>query len=178
MKSNIKTAIVSAFCGALMGCASPDVQQYQKSEPKLDLAEYFLGTTDAWGMFQKRNGDVVKRFHVEITGTQQAGKLILDERFKYDDGSTQQRVWTLVQQADGSWRGTADDVKGEAVGKVAGNALNWQYTLLLPVDGKTYEMKFDDWMFLIDRKSMINRASMSKFGFELGQVTLFFKKRD
>ncbi|MGL6042219.1 MAG: DUF3833 family protein [Deefgea sp.] len=25
---------------------------------------------------------------------------------------------------------------------------------------------------------MLNRASMQKFGFELGQVTLFFKKRD
>jgi hypothetical protein len=32
-------------------------------------------------------------------------------------------------------------------------------------------MQFDDWMFLIDRCTMINRASMRKFGFELGQVT-------
>ncbi|WP_293933644.1 DUF3833 domain-containing protein [Iodobacter sp.] len=174
----MKKSLLAALCGVLTACASPDVQQYQKSEPKLDLAQYFVGSTDAWGMFQKRSGEVVKRFHVEITGTQNQGKLVLDERFKYDDGTTQQRIWTLVQQADGSWRGTADDVKGVAIGKISGNALNWQYTMLLPVDGKTYEVQFDDWMFLIDNKSMMNRASMQKFGFELGQVTLFFKKRD
>ena len=174
----MKKSLLAALCGMLTACASPDVQQYQKSEPKLDLAQYFVGRTDAWGMFQKRSGEVVKRFYVEMIGTQNQGKLVLDERFKYDDGTTQQRIWTLVQQADGNWRGTADDVKGEAIGKISGNALNWQYTMFLPVDGKTYEVQCDDWMFLIDSKSMMNRASMQKFGFELGQVTLFFKKRD
>jgi hypothetical protein len=120
----------------------------------------------------------VKRFHVEITGTHQNGVLVLDERFTYSDGTKQQRIWRLTPAPDGSWRGTADDVKGEAVGKIAGNALNWRYTLLLPVDGTTYEVAFDDWMFLMDKNTLLNRASMTKFGFELGQVTLFFKKRE
>ncbi|WP_373975629.1 DUF3833 domain-containing protein [Chitinibacter sp. SCUT-21] len=176
MKQKLKAMIVG-LCGVLTACASPDVSQYQQAEPKLDLVQYFVGKTDAWGMFQKRGGEVVKRFHVEITGTHNNGKLVLDERFSYDDGTKDQRVWTLTRQADGTWRGTAADVKGEAIGKVAGNALSWQYTLLLPVDGRTYEMQFDDWMFLIDEQTMINRASMRKFGIELGQVTLFFKKR-
>ena len=134
----MKKTILAALCGLLTACAAPDVQQYQAAEPKLDLAQYFVGTTDAWGMFQKRNGDVVKRFHVEIVGTKDQNKLVLDERFKYDDGSTEQRIWTLIQQADGSWRGTAGDVKGEATGNVAGNAFHWKYTMFLPVDGKTY----------------------------------------
>ncbi|MYM26445.1 DUF3833 family protein [Duganella sp. FT135W] len=161
----------------LAGCAGPDVQQYRSVTPALDLAEYFNGTTDAWGMFQRRNGEVAKRFHVEIIGVQDQNKLTLDERFHYDDGSKQQRVWHLVRGGDGLWHGTAADVKGEAQGEVAGNALRWQYTLLLPVDGTTYEMQFDDWMFLIDRCTMMNRASMRKFGIELGQVTLTFRRR-
>jgi len=56
--------------------------------------------------------------------------------------------------------------------------LNWNYTLLLPVDGKVYEMQMDDWMFLIDAQTMINRTSMRKFGIEVGQVSLFFRKRN
>jgi len=171
------------FCNVLLltllcACASPDVAQYAKNAPVFDPVQFFSGKTDAWGMFQKRGGEVVKRFHVEITGSEQDGKLTLDERFVYDDGATQQRIWTLTHQPDGSWRGTAGDVVGEAVGRAAGNALNWRYTLLLPVDGKTYEMEMDDWMFLMDRQTMINRTSMSKFGFEVGQVTLFFRKRN
>ena len=173
----LKKILLLALCGFLTSCAMPDVRQYQTAEPKLDLVNYFVGTTDAWGMYQKRSGEVVKRFHVEITGSQRNGALILDERFKYDDGTTQQRIWTLVRKADGRWVGTAADVKGESIGVIAGNALHWQYTLLLPVDGTTYEMQLDDWMYLIDDRSMLNRSSMRKFGVELGQVTLFFKKR-
>ena len=65
---------------------------------------------------------------------------------------------------------------GEAVGHAAGNALNWRYTLLLPVDGKTYEMQMDDWMYLIDEHVLLNRTHMSKFGWPLGDVTLSFDK--
>ncbi|MFC0168539.1 DUF3833 domain-containing protein [Pseudoduganella danionis] len=170
------SALMIAALALLTACASPNVQQYQALEPKLDLPSYFLGTTHAWGMFQRRGGTVVKRFKVEITGTGDAQQLTLDERFRYDDGTTQRRVWHLTRGADGRWLGRADDVEGEAQGEVAGNALHWQYTLLLPIDGSTYAMRFDDWMFLIDDCTMINRASMAKFGIELGQVTLMFRK--
>ncbi|MBY0238093.1 MAG: DUF3833 domain-containing protein [Burkholderiaceae bacterium] len=161
----------------LAGCAGPDVQHYRAQQPVLDLAVYFNGTVDAWGMFQSRGGVVEKRFHVTITGTVGDGTLTLDEQFLYDDGSRQRRVWHLTRAADGRWQGRADDVKGTAQGELAGNALRWQYTLLLPVSGRTYEMAFDDWMFLIDDCTMINRASMAKFGIELGQVTLMFRRR-
>lgn len=173
----MKRIIAVILAALLAGCAGPDIQQYKTATPQLDPAEYFTGVTDAWGMFQKRNGEVSKRFHVEITGSQQQGTLTLDERFRYDDGSKEQRVWRLERDGEGRWRGTAADVKGVARGETAGNALRWQYTLLLPVDGTTYEMQFDDWMFLIDRCTMINRASMRKFGIELGQVTLTFRRR-
>ena len=102
---------------------------------------------------------------------------VLDERFTYSDGETQRRVWTLKRQSDGTWQGTADDVVGVAIGKVAGNALHWKYVLRLPVDGKEYLVNFDDWMWLLDEQSMMNRSVMSKFGVDLGEVTLFFKKR-
>ncbi|MRW88598.1 DUF3833 family protein [Duganella sp. FT80W] len=166
-----------ALAALLAGCAGPDVQQYRNTTPTLDLPAYFSGTTDAWGMFQKRDGTVARRFHVEITGTPTKDGMTLDEQFRYDDGKTERRIWQLMRDGDHQWRGTAGDVKGEAHGEQAGNALRWQYTLLLPVDGTTYEMQFDDWMFLIDRCTMINRASMRKFGVELGQVTLTFRKR-
>ena len=65
---------------------------------------------------------------------------------------------------------------GEAVGEVSGNALHWRYQLLLKVDGSTYVVDFDDWMFLLDQRVMLNRARMSKWGVDLGEVTLSFYK--
>ena len=67
---------------------------------------------------------------------------------------------------------------GEAVGELAGNALRWQYQLNLPVDDTTYVVTFDDWMYLMDEDTLINRSSMLKFGVELGQVTLFFRRQN
>jgi hypothetical protein len=161
----------------LSSCAINDVAYYKNVKPQLDLESFFVGTSDAWGMFQQRTGAVVKRFHVVLEGKKQGAQLILDEKFTYDDGTAQQRIWRLTKANDGRWIGRADDVKGDAIGEIAGNALKWDYTLLLPVDGKTYEMKMEDWMYLIDENTMINRARMTKFGLDVGEVTLFFRRR-
>ncbi len=66
---------------------------------------------------------------------------------------------------------------GQAQGQARGNALRWRYTLALPVDGRVWHVDFDDWMYLLSDKVMLNRATMSKFGVTLGEVTLSFTKR-
>ena len=87
-------------------------------------------------------------------------------------------MWTITRLGEGRYTGRADDVVGEAAGEAAGNALRWRYVLALPVDGKVYNVDFDDWMFLMDDKVMLNRSLMSKWGFRLGEVTLSFVKRE
>ncbi|MGT2508884.1 DUF3833 domain-containing protein [Cupriavidus basilensis] len=161
---------------SLAACAGPDVSRYAQQQPVLDVPAFFTGKTEAWGMFQKRGGEVVKRFTVAIEGSQQGNDFVLEEHFNYSDGTTERRTWTLARQLDGTWRGRAGDVVGEAIGHSAGNALNWRYTLRLPVGNTTYDVQFDDWMYLVDAHTMINRASVSKFGFEVGQVTVFFSR--
>jgi hypothetical protein len=49
--------------------------------------------------------------------------------------------------------------------------------MALPVDGRVWEVQFDDWMYLMNDRVMLNKASMSKFGVFLGEVTLSFTKR-
>jgi len=173
----MKLLLAAALTLGLSGCAANGVEQYRGEQPALDLQTYFNGTLDAWGIFQGRSGEVKKRFHVVIDARWTGDVGVLDENFKWSDGTTSRRVWTLTRQADGTFRGKADDVIGEAVGEVAGNTLRWRYVLALPVDGTVYQVSFDDCMFLIDDKVMLNRARMSKWGFDLGEVTLSFSKR-
>ena len=120
---------------------------------------------------------MVKRFTVLRQCTWTGDQGVLDESFTYSDGSTQKRVWRLTRHPDGRYTGVADDVIGTAQGQVRGNAFHWTYTLALPVDGKVYEVQFDDWMYLVDEQVMLNRAEMRKFGIRLGEVTLSFSKR-
>jgi hypothetical protein len=151
---------------SVASCGSVDVARYADQQPALDLQRFFSQPVKAWGMFQKRSGEVAKRFEVNI-----------DERFLYSDGTRQRRVWTLTPEGQGRWSGRAADVVGVAEGQVAGNTLHWRYRLNLPVDDSTYEMSMDDWMYLMDEDTLINRTSMSKFGVEVGQVTLFFRRQ-
>lgn len=161
----------------LAGCSAISPDRYAREQPVLDLRQYFSGTVDGWGMFQSRSGEVKKRFHVVIDARWNGDTGVLDERFDWSDGTTSRRVWTLTRHANGRYTGRADDVVGDALGQVGGNALNWRYVLQLPVDGKIYEVSFDDWMFLIDEQVILNRAEMRKFGIRLGEVTLAFRKR-
>ncbi len=161
----------------LWGCSSVEIDKYRSETPVLNLREYFNGTLEAHGIFQDRSGEVVKRFTVIIDASWQGEVGTLDEHFTYSDGSTQRRVWTITRTGEGRYVGRADDVVGEARGESAGNALRWRYVLALPVDGKVYNVDFDDWMFLMDDRVMLNRSVMSKWGFRLGEVTLSFYKR-
>ena len=165
-----------AAAALLAGCAGPQPADYAAQKPVLDLRTYFDGELTAHGMFSDRSGKVLRRFTVALTGRWNGDQGVLDERFSYSDGSTERRVWRLQALPGGRYVGLADDVVGEAHGQAAGNALNWSYTLKLPVDGSVWEVQFDDWMLLVDDRVMLNRAVMSKFGIRLGEVTLAFHK--
>ncbi len=162
---------------ALSGCSTPKITDYAAQKPVLELRDYFNGTLDAYGIFTDRSGQVVKRFTVVMVCTWQGDQGVLDEAFSYSDGTTQRRVWRLQRLADGRYTGQADDVVGTAQGQQSGNAFHWTYTLALPVDGRIIEVQFDDWMFLMNDKVMLNKAAMSKWGVNLGEVTLSFVKR-
>ena len=162
---------------ALGGCASQKLDTYAQEKPVLDLRQYFNGTLDAYGVFTDYTGTVVKRFKVVMVCTWNGNEGVLDEDFTYSDGTTQKRIWRLKKLANGAYTGQADDVVGQASGQTRGNAFQWAYTLRLPVDGKEYEVQFDDWMYLMTDKVMLNKATMRKCGVRLGEVTLSFTKR-
>lgn len=172
----ILTAAISSAL-ALSGCSTPKITDYAAQKPVLELRDYFNGTLDAYGIFTDRSGQVVKRFTVVMECSWQGDQGVLDEAFSYSDGTKQRRVWRLQRLADGRYTGQADDVVGTALGQQSGNAFHWTYTLALPVDGRVIEVQFDDWMYLMSDKVMLNKAAMRKWGVGLGEVTLSFIKR-
>lgn len=162
----------------LSGCASQSIEQYAQEKPGLDLQQYFNGTLDAYGVFTDRSGAVVKRFTVLMQCSWQGDDGVLDEDFVYSDGTRQKRIWRLKKLGNGRFSGRADDVVDEALGESQGNAFHWVYTLSLPVNGRVFEVQFDDWMYLMTDTVMLNKATMSKFGLRLGEATLSFTKRE
>ena len=167
--------ILSVFF-LLSGCSGMALDTFKDAKPELVLEEYFKGRTEAWGIFEDRFGKLRRQFKVTIDGTWDGKILTLDERFKYDDGETDQRIWRIKRVGKGKYEGRAADVIGIATGEASGNALNWRYDMNLKVGDGTLKVAFNDWMFLQSDGVLINRARVNKLGVEIGSVTLFFKK--
>lgn len=166
--------IVMALIPFLSAC-SASLDDYRGTQPELDLKQFFNGHLEAYGIVQDYKGKVARRFRADILGSWDGEQGLLDEQFSFDDGEEQHRCWQIDRMGN-RYQGTAGDVVGMAEGEVAGNALNWQYTLAVPVNGKTWNLKLNDWMFLVDENNLINRASMYKFGLEVGEITLYIRK--
>ncbi|MGD2082761.1 MAG: DUF3833 domain-containing protein [Chromatiales bacterium] len=162
----------------LSGCSTMQPERFEGTKPRLALEEYFLGEVRAWGIFEDRFGNLRRQFTADIVGRMEGDELVLTEDFEYADGETQQRVWRIRRTGEHGYEGTAGDVEGTARGRAYGRALNWQYTLLLPIEGRTWRVHMNDWMFLQPDGALINRATMTKLGLRLGEVTVFFKRED
>ena len=135
----------------------------------------------AYGQFQDVFGTVRRSFVVTIQGDWDGERLRLQEDFVYEDGATEQRVWTLTKTGDDTWTGTAPGVIGVARGVEQDNRFNWKYEIDLPipsVDGtsETMRVTFDDWMWLQTDNRLFNRAYVKRYGFDIGDVIISFEK--
>ena len=174
----LRTFLLLMFSLTLTGCASLNLKEFANTQPKFDLPAYFAGDTWAYGIFQSRGGAVQRQFKVHLVGKQEGDTFVLTEHFQYSDGETGERIWRITRDGPDRYIGRADDIVGVAHGHEVGQALNWHYTLKLPYNGSTIDVRFDDWMFRLSDKTMMNRAYVSKFGVRVGEVTLFFMKSD
>ena len=160
------------------GCSQTDMKEFQNNTPKLDLFEFFAGETIAYGIFEDRFGNLKRQFRVNINGKIDNQILTLDENFLYDDGEQAKRIWKIEKKIDNNqkiiYEGQADDVEGKASGSISGNALNWSYDIYLNIKGSDIKVHFNDWIYKQSEDLAINRAYVSKFGINIGSVTLVF----
>ena len=166
-------AVVSTLLLLLMaGCSSVDVEDYADSDPRLDIADYFTGTTRAWGMVQDYSGEVQRRFTVTIEGSVEDDTLTLDEAFEFADGETDRRVWRFERVDEHRWVGTANDVEGTVEARQYGHAFHMNYPLDVEIGDRTINFTMDDWMYLQPDGRLIYRTAMKKLGLALDEIPL------
>ena len=177
--SKFKLLLIFPFFLLFAGCFQTDMKQFENNKPKLDLFAFFEGETIAYGIFEDRFGNLKRQFRVNIEGKIDNKTLTLDEDFLYDDGEKAKRIWTIKKQIDSNdnkitYVGNADDVEGKASGSISGNTLNWTYDIYLNIKGSNIKVHFNDWIYQQSDDLAINRAYVSKFGINIGSVTLVF----
>jgi len=173
----MRRMIAAAMLLVLAACGGrPDLADYAGQGPELELERFLDGRLTAHGVFQDRFGDLRRAFVVDVVGDWDGETLTLTEDFTYEDGSTERRVWRLTQTGPESWTGSAEGVVGVAAGEESGNAFNWRYTIDLKTPDGTLRATFDDWIWRIDDRVMVNRAYVTKWGIEIGTLSIFFRR--
>lgn len=178
----MRTILLAAITFLAACTFKPSLEDPKLSDRQLNLEEFFDGRLVAYGHFQDILGTVRRRFEVVIDGTWDGETLRLVEDFVYEDGATEQRIWTLRKTGPDSWEGTAPGVTGIAVGEERGDTFNWRYTIDLPIvsaggETETLRVSFDDWMWLLSDDRLLNIAYMKRFGLDIGAVTITFEKQ-
>jgi len=162
---------------SLMSCSKISPKNYQNNTPNLDIKKYLNGKVKAWGTLEDRSGKITRRFTVDMLGTWNGNEGVLQEYFEFDDAKKDSRTWKINFTDQNNFTATAGDVVGIAKGEQYGNAMRMSYVLDLKLDnGKNYHVSLDDWMYLIDEKTLINKSTIKKFGITFGKLTIFFQK--
>jgi hypothetical protein len=162
----------------LTNCSGNNMQpiDFKDKKPRLIIEEYLSGDVKAWGILQDRSGKVTRQFSAMLNGKWDGKQLILDETFNWMDGEVQKRQWKINKIDEHNYEGTAGDVVGVAKGYSYGPAFKFEYVLLVSVKGKEMKITFDEWIFKQEDKVAINRATMTKFGIKVAELTVFFQK--
>ncbi len=160
----------------LLGSCAVQVEDYKTTQPTLDLRHFFDGNLKAYGMLQDRSGHMTRRFTATLHGSWQGETGTLVEHFSFDDGEQQDRTWTLQHKGNGRYSGSAGDVVGTADGNTGGSVFQWQYSLNVPWRSDSIEVNLNDWLYLVDEQHLLNKTTLTKFGFRVGELTLMIEK--
>ena len=149
-----------------------------QSDSLFELTTFLEGRTKAWGIFEDRFGRVRRRFAVELHGRWQDKAFHLDEQFTYEDGSRETRVWRIVPTGNGRFSATCADCVGRAHGSCDVDTIRMSYRFRLKTDASAMNVDFADRFYRVDDGTAVNRATMSKWGVRLGEVSLFFRREE
>lgn len=147
-----------------------------KPDALFELTKFLEGRTRAWGVFEDRFGKLRRRLSVEMDGRWEGDHFVLDERFEYDTGETERRTWHVTPLGRGRFRATCPDCVGEAIGECDTDSIRMTYQFRLALEKREIVVAFSDRLYRIDETAAVNRATMSKWGIKLGELSLFFQR--
>ena len=175
MKFKLSAAVTLLM--SLGACSNQSIDDYADKKLTMSIKDYLNGNLEADGVLFDYAGRQDRRFHVDMVGSWNGDQGTLQESFLFDDGQTQKRTWNIQMIDQNHFKATAADVVGEAKGSQNGNTLNMHYTLRIPRGSSSIDIVMDDWIYLIDEHTAVNKTTMHKFGFKVGELMIVFRKK-
>ena len=138
--------------------------------PAFDMKTHLNGRILCEGVIYGPLGRVSSRFVADMNGTWDGNTGTLAETFRYDNGSVQERCWTLRVGDNGVIRADAPDLVGSGTGTQQGPAVQMRYRIRLDASAGGHVLNVIDWMYLMENGTIMNRSQFRKFGIPVAEL--------
>ena len=164
----------------LAGCSDPmPVAGFAGTAPSLDPVRFFTGHVRSFGVLEDRSGQPTSIVTTDCIGAPEGEDGIhMVQTLRVGQDPPQTRDWHMRRTAPGRFAATANDVVGTAEGEASGRAFHWQWTLALSPGNALKNVTMDQWWYLLDDGSLLNRTTVRKLGVIAAEVTEHFARAD
>jgi len=138
--------------------------------PQFDMRERFSGPIECEGVIYGPTGRVTSRFVANFDAKWEGNIGTVTERFHYDSGNVQDRQWLFTLGNDGSIKAEAGDLVGPGTGQQHGSAVNLNYDIRLTEDAGGHVLSVNDWMYLMENGTIMNRSQFRKYGIKVAEL--------
>ncbi|SPF79668.1 DUF3833 family protein [Pseudoprimorskyibacter insulae] len=170
-------AAFAAF-GRFAGFHAQRPEDYAKTGQAIDLRRDLSGPILCEGVIYGPTGRVVSRFVGDFHARWNGNHGIMEERFAYDSGRSQTRVWQLHLNDDGTLQAAADDLVGAGQGRQSGSAACLNYRIRLEEDAGGHVLNVRDWMYLAPNGTIVNRSQFRKYGLKVGELVATMRRKE
>ncbi len=174
----VLTLVLLALHARTMTFRAQKPADYAGTEPRFDLRRHLNGPLLCEGVIYGPTGRVSSRFVADFDARWDGNVGVMKERFRYDSGAVQDREWTLTLGNDGSVKATAPDVVGEGAGRAEGGAVQLNYRIRLTPEAGGHVLTVNDWMYLMENGTIMNRSQFTKFGIKVAELVATMRKKE
>ncbi len=153
-------------------------EDYADDYPFFDMRTHLNGEMYCEGVIFGPLGRVTSTFDADFNVSWDGNTGTINETFRYNDGSTQDRVWTIHLDGAGGFEALADDVPGKGRGEMAGHAVLFRYPITLPPEAGGYTLRAFDCMYLAPGGTVVNRSQFRMFGFKVAELVATIRKKE
>lgn len=175
--------VAGCVLAGLGGCAATlRPQAFAATSPTFDPVSFWTGHTQSWGVRENRGGAPVAIVTTRTEGTPEttadgvAGLHMVQHLTV--DGVASSRDWHMRRLGNGVFEATANDMIGTATGTASGRMFHWTWTWAREPGNAFSNVSMDQWMYLADNGTLMNRTIITKLGVRLGEVSEQFVRAE
>ncbi|HEY4040247.1 MAG TPA: DUF3833 family protein [Rhodopila sp.] len=157
----------------LLSCTpKPETPVSTGAGPGFDPVAFFDGHTQSWGVIESRDGAPTERIVTDGRGERDGSDRVrMVQHLSFQDGTTQERDWTLWRSGPDQFDATASDMVGTARGQTQGRIFHWRWVLARAPGNALMNVTMQQWMYQMADGSVTIRTTISKLGLIVAEVT-------